>query len=171
MKSPDQAAFKAILIITMIIAIVLLPVVAKAGGGQLKGPPAFVEIDVDDDGFVSEEEFEAFRSARMAAMAEAGKPMKAAAIAPEFSEIDVDGDGMLTQTELTTAQQEHRRAMHEKMAKAHGQGMGMHHGKHMKMPTFMDLDLNDDGCIDADEFAKHQAGRREMPQESVKDTP
>jgi hypothetical protein len=28
----------------------------------------------------------------------------------------------------------------------------------MKMPTFGDLDLDGNGCIDAEEFAKHQAG-------------
>jgi Ca2+-binding EF-hand superfamily protein len=153
MKTPDQAAFKVILITTMIIAIALLPVVAKAGSEKPHGPPAFTEIDVDADGFVSEEEFTEFRAARMAAMAEAGRPMKGAATAPAFDEIDIDGDGMLTEAELTAAQQAHHKAMKEQ----HGEGKGMHHGKGMKMPTFQDLDLNGDGCIDADEFAKHQA--------------
>jgi len=153
MKSPDQAAFKVILIITMLIAIVLLPVVARAGSDMPKGPPAFVEIDVDGDGFVSEEEFTSFRAARMAAMQEAGKPMRGTATAPAFSDIDTDGDGKLTETELTAAHEAHRKAMHEQ------HGMGMHHGMDKKMPTFDDLDLNDDGCIDVDEFAKHQAER------------
>jgi Ca2+-binding EF-hand superfamily protein len=100
----------------------------------------------------------------MAAMAEAGKPMKGAATAPAFIEIDVDGDGMLSEAELTAAQQAHHKAMKEQ----HGKGKGMHHGKGMKMPTFQDLDLNGDGCIDADEFAKHQAemhGRTQKPAE------
>lgn len=153
MKSPDQAAFKVILIVTMIIAIALLPVVAKACPDKPHGPPAFTEIDVDADGFVSEEEFTEFRAARMAAMAEAGKPMKGAATAPSFLEIDTDGDGMLNEIELTTAQQAHYEAMKEQ----HGKGRGMHHGKGMKMPTFPDLDLDGNGCIDTDEFAKHQA--------------
>jgi hypothetical protein len=167
MKSPDQAAFKAILIVTMILAIVLLPAVARANPGMQSGPPAFEEIDIDGDGFVSEEEFTTFREARMAAMAEAGMPMKAAAIAPAFVEIDTDGDGMLTETEFLTAQQAHRKAMHEKMAAAHGGGMGMHHGGGKGMPTFEQLDLNGDGCIDADEFAKHQAERHGAPKQPV----
>jgi len=153
MKSPDQAVFKVILIVTMIIAIALLPVVARACSDKPHGPPAFTEIDVDANGFVSEEEFTQFRAARMAAMAEAGKPMKGAATAPAFLEIDVDGDGMLSETELTTAQQAHHKAMKEQR----GKEKGMHHGKGMKMPTFMDLDLDGNGCIDTDEFAKHQA--------------
>jgi hypothetical protein len=36
-----------------------------------------------------------------------------------------------------------------------GEGMGMHKG--MKMPTFGDLDLDGNGCINAEELAKHQA--------------
>lgn len=153
MKSPDQAAFKVILIISMIIAVTLLPFVVKADTDKPHGPPAFVEIDVDGDGFVTEEEFTAFRSARMSAMAEAGKPMKGAATAPAFSDIDADGDGKLTETELTAAHEAHRKTMHEQ------HGMGMHHGMGKKMPMFDDLDLNADGCIDADEFARHQAER------------
>jgi len=157
MKTPDQAAFKAILIVSMIIAIALLPVAAKACPDKPHGPPDFTEIDVDGDGFVSEVEFTEFHTARMAAMAEAGRPMKGAATAPVFQDMDTDGDGKLSQDELTAAQKAH----HMSMKKQHGKGYGMHHGMgmKMKMPTFMDLDLNGDGCIDADEFAKHQAER------------
>ncbi len=155
MKSPDQAAFKVILIASMIIAIAMLPFVAKADCGQKHQPPAFSEFDADGDGFVSEDEFTATRSARMKAMAEAGKPMKGAATAPVFSDLDTDGDGMLSEAELTAGQQAHMKAMHEKHGK--GKGMGMHHGNGMKMPTFADLDLDGDGCIDPGEFAKHQA--------------
>jgi Ca2+-binding EF-hand superfamily protein len=145
MKSPDQAAFKAILIITVIIAIAMLPFVAKAESQQRHSPPAFSDIDTDGDGFVSEEEFNSFRAARMAAKAEAGKPMKGAATAPAFGDLDSDGDGLLSEDELTAGHKAHRKAMHEQ------------HGKGMKMPTFGDLDLDGDGCINAEEFAKHQA--------------
>jgi len=151
MKSPDQAAFKAILITTVIIAIAMLPFVAKAESQQRHSPPAFSDIDTDGDGFVSEEEFNSFRAARMAAKAEAGKPMKGAATAPSFSDLDSDGDGMLSEAELIAGQKAHRQAMH----KQHGSG----EGKGMKMPTFGDLDLDGDGCINAEEFAKHQAER------------
>jgi hypothetical protein len=166
MKSPDQAVFKVILITSMIIAIVALPVVAKADHHKPSGPPTFAEFDANGDGFVSEEEFTAFRTARMAAMAEAGKPMKGAATAPAFSDIDTDGDGMLNEAELTAAQQAHHKAMREQ----YGKGKGMHHGhgKGMGMPVFADLDLDGDGCINAEEFAKHQAerhGKAQTPEE------
>jgi len=147
MKSPDQAAFKVILIITVVIAIAMLPFVAKAESQQRHSPPAFSNIDTDGDGFVSEEEFNAFRAARMAARAEAGKPMKGAATAPAFSDLDSDGDGVLSEDELIAGRKAHRKAMNKQ------------HGKGMKMPTFGDLDLDGDGCINAEEFARHQAER------------
>ncbi len=74
--------------------------------------------------------------------------------APAFADIDSDGDGKLTEAELTAAQQAHRKAMREGH-QGMGSGIGMHKG--MKMPTFGDLDLDSDGCISAEEFAKHQA--------------
>jgi hypothetical protein len=168
MKSPDQAVFKVILITSMIIAIAVLPVVAKADHHKPSGPPTFAEFDANGDGFVSEEEFTAFRTARMAAMAEAGKPMKGAATAPAFSDIDTDGDGMLNEAELTAAQQAHHKAMREQYGKGEGKGMHHGHGKGMGMPAFADLDLDGDGCINAEEFAKHQAerhGKAQTPEE------
>lgn len=159
MKSPEHAAFKIILIVSVIIALAMLPFVTKADDGQHHSPPEFSEFDADGDGLVSEDEFMATRSARMKAMAEAGRSMKGAATAPAFSDLDTDGDGMLSEAELTTGQQAHMQTMRG----MHGQGKGMHHGKGMKMPTFADLDLNGDGCIDADEFAKHQAERHGKP--------
>jgi Ca2+-binding EF-hand superfamily protein len=149
MKSPDQAAFKTILIITMIIAVAMLPFVARADSHKTHNPPAFTEFDKNGDGAVSEEEFTEFRSARMAAMAEAGKPMKGAATAPAFSDLDTDGDGVLSEAELVAGQKAHHQAMRE-MHKG-GEGKGM--------PTFGDLDLDGDGCINAEEFAVHQAKR------------
>jgi len=155
MKSPDQAAFKAILITTVIIAIVMLPFVAKAESQQRHSPPAFSDIDTDGDGFVSEEEFNSFRAARMAAKAEAGKPMKGAATHPAFGDLDTDGDGMLSEAELDAGHKAHKQAMREQHGS--GDGQGKQHRKGMKMPTFGDLDLDGDGCINAEEFAKHQA--------------
>ena len=151
MKSPEKSTFETILLIAVVLSIGLLPIAAKAESQGRHGPPSFTEFDKDGDGFVSEEEFNSTRAARMAAMAEAGRPMKGAATAPAFSDLDTDGDGRLSEEELLAVQKAHRKAMREQHQGPYGDGMGK------KMPTFTDLDLNGDGCIDAEEFAKHQA--------------
>jgi len=156
MKSPEKSAFETILIIAVVLAIVMLPLAARAESGAMHQPPSFSEFDANGDGFISEEEFNAFRAQRMAAKAAAGKPMKGAKSMPDFQDIDTNGDGKLTEAELVAAQQAHQ----AKMRAAHGgQGMGhgMGHGMGMKLPGFSDLDTNGDGCIDAEEFAAHQA--------------
>jgi len=152
MKSPDQAAFKAILIIAVVIAIIALPFVAKAESPPRHSPPPFAEFDKDGDGFVSEEEFNSTRAERHAAMATDGRSMKGMASAPAFADLDTDGDGKLNEAELTAGQQAHMQAMREQHK---GKGQGQGRGK----PTFGDLDLDGDGCINAEEFAKHQAER------------
>lgn len=157
MKSPDQAAFKVILIASMAVALIMLPFVARAACCH-GGPPAFSEFDKDADGLVSESEFNETRAARHAKMAEEGRPMRGLETAPSFADLDSDGDGMLNEAELAAGQRAHMKSMHGG-EKGHGKHAGMHHGKGMKMPTFQDLDLNGDDCIDADEFARHQAER------------
>jgi Ca2+-binding EF-hand superfamily protein len=161
MKTTEKTVFETILAIAVLFALALLPLAVRAEmPGRHHQPPAFSDFDQDGDGFVSESEFNSFREARHEAMAKAGKPMKGMANAPAFSEIDADGDGKLTEAELTAAQQAHHKAMREAHAgMAGGEAMGMHHGMHegMKTPAFEDLDLDGNGCINAEEFAKHQA--------------
>ena len=152
MKSPDKSAFETILVVAVTLAIILLPVAAKAESHRKHSPPPFSEFDQDGDGYVSEDEFNSTRAARMAAMAEAGRPMKGAATAPVFSDLDTDGDGRLSEAELIAGQQAHMKAMRAQHA-GHEEGKG----KGMKMPTFADLDTSGDGCISPEEFAEHQA--------------
>ena len=154
MTSPEHSAFKAILIITVLVAIAVLPFAAHADSHR-QGPPTFEQFDTDKDGFVSEAEFNALRGERIAARASEGRQMRGLENAPAFSDIDSNGDGRLDAEEFNAGRDAHMNAMREK----HG-GQGMHHGKGMKMPTFEDLDLDGNGCIDAEEFAKHQAEHR-----------
>lgn len=154
MKSTEKAVFETILVITVIFALALLPQVANADSHKMHTPPPFSDFDKNGDGFVSEDEFNETKAARMAAMAEAGKPMKGAATAPVFSDLDTDGDGMLNEAELTAGQQAHMQSM-QAQHQSHNAGSGM--GKQMRMPTFSDIDTDGNGCISAEEFAAHQA--------------
>lgn len=161
MKSPEQAAFKVILIVAVLIAIAVLPFFARADSHH-QGPPGFADFDSNGDGFVSEEEFNTLRSERIAARAAEGRQMKGLASAPPFSDIDSNGDGKLDEAEFTAGRDAHMKDMQKKRG-GHGGGQGMAYGQGhghrqgMKMPAFADLDLDGNGCIDADEFAKHQA--------------
>jgi hypothetical protein len=145
MNSSAKAIFEAILVAGVVLALALMPLLVSAESQGRHSPPPFSDFDQNGDGWVSEAEFNETRAARMAAMAEAGKPMKGAATAPSFSDVDTDGDGKLTEAELTAAQQAHHAAMKARH--------GKHHGK--AMPGFEDIDTDSDGCISRKEFDAH----------------
>ena len=154
MKSAEKTVFETILALAVLFALALLPLAVHAETGTPHHPPAFSEFDQDGDGFVSEAEFNATRTAHHEAMAKEGRHMKGMATAPAFSDVDADGDGKLSEAELTAAQQAHMKTMREEQGGMAG-GRAMHHGG--EMPSFEDIDLDGDGCISPEEFAKHHA--------------
>ncbi|MBT8050161.1 MAG: hypothetical protein HKO85_01850 [Xanthomonadales bacterium] len=163
MKSPEQAAFKTILIIAVLIAIAVLPLAARADSHR-PAPPAFTDFDTDGDGRVSAKEFDTLRAERIAANAAEGRQMRGLASAPGFGEVDTNDDGFLDEAEFMAGRQAHMAEMQKRRGQGQGGGhggrhgqQGGHHGGRMSMPSFEDLDLDDNGCIDATEFAKHQA--------------
>lgn len=151
----------------------LMSVSVQAAEQAKHNPPAFSDIDLDGDGFISEDELNTFRAQRMAAKAAEGKKMKGAASAPAFADIDTDGDGQLNPEELAAAQKAHREKMHAMRGHGHGKGeghgKGNGHGKGKckgqgacqgmkgKMPTFADFDLDGDGKITEAEFNEGHA--------------
>lgn len=150
---------------TFLVGILPVAALAEEAGGKKHSPASFSVFDMDENGFVSEEEFYSVRQQRMAAKAAEGKKMRCAESAPSFSDLDTDGDGQLNPEELAAGQKAHR-AKCQGHGKGHGQSDGQGHGaghgkahdgghgKGMKghMPTFSDFDLDDDGVIGESEF-------------------
>ncbi|WP_242479348.1 EF-hand domain-containing protein [Lamprobacter modestohalophilus] len=158
----------------------LAPVLAQDGappGAGMRDPMRFTELDRNDDGIVTEEEFDQARSERRAARSEAGAPMRGITNAPEFSDIDQDGDGQLTVEEFADfrAQRMGSRGgmgpgagMGAGGMGGTGQGRGMGPGQGMgpgmgrmggQMPTFASFDADGDGMLSKDEFETGRAER------------
>ena len=62
--------------------------------------PQYSELDANDDGKVTAEEFYAFRASHMQARAAEGRKMKHAENAPAFEDLDLDNDGSLSAEEF-----------------------------------------------------------------------
>ena len=143
------------------IAAVLLPVSVQSEELPVRGPIPFTAFDQDSSGFITEEEFNAAREKRMAALAADGRPMRGAASAPSFSAFDTNADGQLNPDELAAgqnAQMEKRRSMGYGMGQGQGRGNGMNMGRNM--PEYSEFDLNGDGIILEEEF--YQARNKRM---------
>lgn len=145
----------------------------SAGAPQRANP--FAAFDRDNNGMISEQEFNEFRAQRRKARAEQGRMMRGVADAPSFSQIDSNQDGLLSREEMMTARQAHmqkRRAMGRQMGPGMGRGMGpgMGYGRGMgwdrqgpmpgrysmgrNRPGFSDFDLNGDGRLTENEFTE-----------------
>lgn len=95
-----------------------------------KGPIPFGAYDSNNDGKITQSEFEDTRAKRMSEKYEQGYSLKNAQNAPSFESIDKNKDGVLTKEEL----QEHQlnrvseRMNNKGMGQGKGQGMGMGQG-------------------------------------------
>ena len=69
-----------------------------------RGPVGFQVYDTNKDGFISEEEFNAVKAARMSANANAGMPMRNAGNSPDFAFFDTNKDGKISPEELEKGQ-------------------------------------------------------------------
>ncbi len=96
-----------------------------------KGPIPFGAYDANNDGKITQSEFEDTRAKRMSQKYEQGYPLRNAQNAPTFESIDKNKDGVLSKEEL----QEHQlNRVSERMnnkGMGQGQGMGMGQGKGM----------------------------------------
>ncbi|MFD2111574.1 hypothetical protein [Thiorhodococcus fuscus] len=157
----------------------VLPTLAQPQG-MPRGPMTFGDFDRNGDGTVSQQEFDAARAERMAAMAAAGAPMRGAASAPSFADFDANGDGRMTADEFAAGRQarmQNRPGMGMGpgagggMGPGYGRGPGMGPGAGMgpgmgrgmgmgrNMPAFADFDLNHDGNLTEQEFYQARANR------------
>lgn len=127
------------------IAVNVVSVNAQAEGHTGHSPPPFSAFDLDENGFVSEAEFESVHAQRMAERAAEGRKMHCAASAPTFADLDTDGDGKLNEQELTAGQKAHR-------AECRAMGQGARRGGDHRLPVFSEFDLDGDGVINEAEF-------------------
>ena len=135
---------------------VLLPVSAQSEEIPARGSIPFAAYDKDNNGLVSENEFNAVRGERMSTRAAEGRPMRGAASAPSFLEFDTNGNGQLTQDELAAGQ---KAQMEKRQGMGMGQGRGMGKGMGMNMPTFSEYDLDGDGKLLEKEFYEARGKR------------
>jgi len=97
------------------LGLALVAAVASASSAQTedisaRAPLPFASYGTDDNGRISQQEFEAVAEQRQAARAQSGAPMRGAANAPSFAEFDSDGDGTATAQELTANQAQRPRS-------------------------------------------------------------
>ena len=84
----------------------LLALVSNAADMPARGPVSFQVYDTNKDGFISEDEFNAVKAARMSANAEAGMPMRNAGNSPDFTFFDTNKDGKISPAELEKGQRQ-----------------------------------------------------------------
>jgi len=104
------------------ISTILISSVLLAGMGN--NMPSFSDFDIDNDGKVTQREFESTQQQRMTTHANEGKMMRNAGNAPVFSDVDTNNDGAINVLEFQHHQQMHMQ-QNANQRKGMGQGRGM----------------------------------------------
>ncbi len=106
MKKINTALVAAVMTIAFIAS---APTSAQnAEKGMRNNMPTFADIDANDDGQISVNEFSKARSERIAKRVKEGRQMKNLANAPSFDDIDTDDDGSVSPAEFAAHQAEHK---------------------------------------------------------------
>ena len=134
----------------------------------------FSALDLNADGAVSQQEFEAAHSQRRKAPRVEGKSSRRNVDPPRFSDFDQNNDGSLNQEELIQGQNKRRAQRQQEMdgagrgsdwnrgpdrGMAPRNGPGMPKGRGRNMPAFSEFDLNGDGSLHQQEFEQARAQR------------
>jgi Ca2+-binding EF-hand superfamily protein len=135
--------------------------------------PSFEDIDSNNDGMISPEEFQQHQMQRRGTPKNgkkcSGKGMgmgmgqgmgqKRMAQMPMFADFDADGNGIISETEWTEGQAKRmsERAEEGRMMKNAGNA-----------PTFADIDTDKDGKVTPAEFQQHQMQQRGTPKNGTK---
>ena len=109
------------------ITIAVLLVSGALVAGMNQNMHSFSEFDVDNNGKVTQSEFENAQQKNMIANANAGKMMKNAGNAPMFSSVDANKDGFVDVNEFQIQQQKNmkrQKAQRKSMKKGKGKGQG-----------------------------------------------
>ena len=97
----------------------------RGKGGQRRNvdnQPTLQEFDADNDGKISEAEFETVRAEKRAKNSEEGRPLANANNAPAFATLDTNSDGFVDTAELQNHQISQLRKRLDRMAQRKGQG-------------------------------------------------
>lgn len=118
---------------------------AAPGGGM--NPPAFTDVDTNGDGCINAEEFSAGWGNRRAGNGAGNGNM------PSFADFDADKDGYISEQELGEGRA-------KRIVERAGEGRQMKNVA--QAAAFADIDTNDDGKIDSQEFVAHQVLDRQQ---------
>lgn len=106
-----------------IIGVTLIIVAGSAlamgdGKGMKENMPTFWDVDENDDGKITQQEFDLFHAERMKKMVAEGREMKHAGSMPIFADLDTNSDGGIDAKEFATHQAERRAEMQKKKAQS-----------------------------------------------------
>ena len=106
-------------LITLLSVLVLSSVLSAKGN---MNPSTFKDFDANNNGTISEQEFDARKTANMTKRAQEGKQLKNAGNSPMFTDLDINEDGKIDNTEYTKGKEIHMQKQMKNKNRGKGKG-------------------------------------------------
>ncbi|MDN3683122.1 EF-hand domain-containing protein [Vibrio tapetis subsp. quintayensis] len=149
-----KTTYTLIALVTLAVATGATAANMNKGKGNNMQQPEFVQLDLNQDGQVTEDEFNQAKAERIEKRTEEGRTLRNISASKTFEAVDTNGDGVLTKDEFLAQRKD---GMNANRGGKQSKSMK----SNMQRPDFATFDIDGDKSITQKEFDTYRAAKQQ----------